>query len=119
MPATQPSREFHALCHQHHVKMRLNLILLKSQDKDAQSLAYFCTEPNCCVHYSSSRGYFLLRQEGSASELDMAPSIRCPTDGIPMYLAEVNPENKSFRLWRCPQCDESQANEEGATAEAS
>jgi ribosomal protein L37AE/L43A len=25
-------------------------------------------------------------------------------DGMPMYLVEVLPERKSFRLWKCPKC---------------
>ena len=42
MPATQLSRELHALCHEHHVKMRLSLILLQSEDKDAQVSWTWC-----------------------------------------------------------------------------
>lgn len=100
MPATQLSRELHPLCHEHHVKMRLSLILLQSEDKDAQSLAYACTEPNCCVHYSSSRGYFLPRQDGSASELDMVPSIRCPADGMPMGVLNLHRRGLNDRCRR-------------------
>ena len=112
MPATQPSTEFHALCHEHHIEMRLNQSLLKSKGEDTQTLSYACTEPDCLVHYNSSRGYFMLSQDGSTSELDMLPRVRCLHDGMPMYLSGVNPNNRGFRLWRCPQCDGSRTNEE-------
>jgi hypothetical protein len=29
-----------------------------------------------------------------------------------MYLAGINPEKKSFRLWECPQCGGKRTNEE-------
>ena len=119
MLATQPSKELHALCHEHHVEMRLNRILLKSERKDLQSAVYACSEPDCVVHYSISRGYFILSQVGSTSELDMVPSVRCPFDGMPMYLAEINQQKQSFRLWRCPQCGAGRTNQEGLVREAS
>lgn len=30
-----------------------------------------------------------------------------------MYLAEVSPEKRSYRLWTCPQSGERRTNEEG------
>jgi hypothetical protein len=30
------------------------------------------------------------------------PRTRCPHHGLRMYLAEVQPRKRSFRLWRCP-----------------
>jgi hypothetical protein len=29
-----------------------------------------------------------------------------------MYLAELKPEKKDFRLWKCPRCNGTQTNEE-------
>jgi hypothetical protein len=113
MPTTQPSKELHALCHEHHAEMRLNQILLKSEDQEIQTQAYACPEPDCFVHYNIARGYFMLTQNGNLSELDMVPTVRCPHDEMPMYLAEINPEKRGFRLWRCPQCDGKRTNEEG------
>jgi hypothetical protein len=112
MPATQPSKELRALCHEHHVEMRLNPSLLNSKDGTPQTLAYACTEPDCLVHYNISRGYFTLSQNENTNEPDMVPTVRCLRDGMPMYLAEINQEKRDFRLWRCPQCDGRRTNEE-------
>jgi hypothetical protein len=113
MPATRPSKELRAFCHEHHVKLRLNQSLLNSEGDPTQVLAYACTEPDCRVHYNISRGYFMLSQNGNTNELDMVPRVRCPHDGTPMYLAQIDPDKRDFRLWRCPQCDGRRTNEEG------
>ena len=119
MPATQPSKELRAFCHEHHVKMRLNQSLLNSEGDPTQKLAYACTEPDCLVHYNTYRGYFILSQNGIANEPDTVPRVRCPHDGTPMYLAEIDLEKRSFRLWICPQCDGRRTNEEGLIGLAS
>ena len=119
MAATQLSKEFHALCHEHHVEMRFNQTLSKSEGGDTGTLAYACPEPDCLVRYNTSRGYFMLSQDGNTSELDMVPRVRCFHDGMPMYLAETNPVKRGFRLWRCPQCDGRRTNDEGLIGEAS
>jgi len=80
---------------------------------ETRTLAYRCTEPDCLVHYDASRGYFVLSQNANTSELDMVPEVKCVRDGMPMYLAETNPEKKGFRLWRCPQCNGVRTNDEG------
>jgi hypothetical protein len=113
MPATQPSKELRALCHEHHVEMRPNQSLLNRAGKAKQTLAYACTEPDCLVHYNTSRGYFILTQNGNMNQMDMVPRVRCPHDGTPMYLAEIDLEKRAFRLWRCPQCGGRRTNEEG------
>jgi hypothetical protein len=119
MPATQPSKELRALCHEHHVKMGLIQSLSNSGGDLTRTLAYTCTQPDCLVHYNIYRGYFILSQNGNTNELDMVPSVRCPHDGTPMYLAEVDPDKKGFRLWICPQCDGRRTNEEGLIGLAS
>jgi len=119
MPATQPSKELRALCHEHHAEMKLNQSLLNSEDDAKHTLAYACTQPDCLVHYNIYRGYFILSQNGNTNELDMVPNVRCPHDGTPMYLAEVDPDKKGFRLWICPQCDGRRTNEEGLIGLAS
>ena len=113
MPATQPGKELRALCHEHHVKMRLNRSYVNSDGGATQTLAYACTEPDCLVHYNIFRGYFMLPQDGNMNQMDRVPRVRCPRDGAPMYLAETDLEKKEFRLWRCPQCDARRTNEEG------
>jgi hypothetical protein len=113
MPVVQMTRRVSALCYEHHVEMRLSQIPWKNKRVDIQMLAYGCTEPDCLVHYDVSRGYFILTQNANTSETDMVPGVRCVHDGMPMYLAETNPEKKGFRLWRCPQCNGVRTNEEG------
>ena len=114
MPPTRPSEELRAFCHEHHVKMRLNQSLLNSEGDPTQTLVYACTEPDCLVHYNIYRGYFILSQNGNTNELDMVPSVRCPHDGTPMYLAPIDQEKRGFRLWICPQCDGRRTNEEAS-----
>ena len=113
MPAAQPSKELRALCHEHHAEMRLNHSLVNGEDDAKHTLAYACTEPDCLVQYDIDRGYFMVSQNGNMNELEAVPSVRCLSDGTPMYLAETDPEKREFRLWRCPQCDGRRTNEEG------
>ncbi len=119
MPATQPSKELRPLCHEHHVEMKLNQRLPSSEGNATQALTYACAESDCFVHYSMSRGYFVLSQNGNTNELDMVPRVRCSHDGTPMYLAEIDREKRAFRLWRCPQCDARRTNEQGLVGAAS
>jgi hypothetical protein len=106
----ETSAELHALCHEHHRRMKLTLIPATTNGFRAQTPAYACPETDCMVHYSSSDGYFLRRQNGNEIETDpLMPRVRCPQDGMPMYLAEVLPERKSFRMWKCPKCSLNQA----------
>jgi hypothetical protein len=112
MPVTQSSRDYHLLCHEH-LKMSLHEILLESGREGEQILAFACTEPDCRVHYNFCRGYFLPSQEGRSDELGMVPRLRCPRDGMSLYLAGINPEKRGFRLWKCPQCDGKCTNDEG------
>lgn len=102
MSTGETARHLHALCHEHHVAMGMN---------GATEAEYACPKPNCAVRYTPSKGYFIAAKHGQF-DLDMLPRRRCPRDGQPMYLAEVDPGKRSFRLWRCPQCDSSQTNEE-------
>ena len=119
MLAAQPSKELRALCHEHHGEMRPNPSLLNREDDAKHPLAYACTEPDCLVHYNIYRGYFLLNQDGNTNEPGVVPRVRCPHDGKPMYLAEIDLEKRGFRLWKCPQCDGRRTNEEGLTGLAS
>lgn len=113
MSATQPSKELRALCHEHHVEMRVHQSFSNGQAEATRPLAYVCTAPDCYVHYNISRGYFMMSQNGSGNEWDQMPKVKCFHDGAPMYLAEIDVEKRAFRLWRCPQCGASLTNEEG------
>jgi len=120
MPATRPSKEFRALCYEHHLEMSVDVSLLNSEQKDKQKLAYACRKPDCAVHYSILRGYFIPGQNGNRNEMDILPSLRCVRDGTPLYLAEIDQEKRALRLWLCPQCGAQRSNEDdlvGATAE--
>jgi hypothetical protein len=100
------------LCFEHHTQMRPSQILLRMGDKSWQVPAYVCDEPGCFVRYSGSRGYFTTTQDGSQTEGEVMPRITCPKDSRVMYLAEVRPEQRNYRLWRCPDCGTTLTNEE-------
>jgi hypothetical protein len=112
MPATQPSKDLQPLCHEHHVEMTLNRSLLSSAGDRSPTMAYGCTESGCLVRYNISLGYFISSQNENGDEMDV-PRIKCFIDGAPMYLAELSPEKRSFRLWTCPQCGARRTNEDG------
>ena len=100
------------LCHEHHLEMRLTQVPLQTGSEPSQTLVYACPEPDCFVHYDGSHGYFIVTDNGNGIDRDMMPEVRCSQDGLPMYLAEVVPAQRSFRLWRCPQCNSSHRNED-------
>jgi len=105
-------REFHPLCYEHHHEMMPYESILQSASDPRQTAVYACREPGCLVRYDTPRGYFLV-QGGNEIEEEAKPSVTCKHDGTSMYLAEVQPQNTSYRLWRCPQCEASRTNEEG------
>lgn len=100
------------LCYEHHTQMRLSRIRLEIEKKPSQTADYVCEEPGCVVRYNSSRGYFITTQDGSQLESEIMPRVSCPQDRQLMYLAEIRPKQRSYRLWRCPECDMSRTNEE-------
>lgn len=108
MPAPQPSKELHSLCHEHHLEMRKVELLFETAEPAAH--VYACPQPDCGVRYGASTGYFTAPKNGQV-DLDMTPRVACPRDGQPMYLAETDPQKRAFRLWRCPQCDSTRTND--------
>jgi hypothetical protein len=94
-------------------------MLLKSGSDPVETFLYACQEPGCFVRYDSSQGYFINEQEADTTEPNIRPRVSCPHDGHLMYLAEVRPERKSFRLWKCPECNTVRTNEELSDAAAS
>ncbi len=94
-------------------------MLLERRSEPAETFLYGCREPGCFIRYCSPQGYFIEPQEGDTSEPEIKPGVRCPQDGRVMYLAEVRPEKKSFRLWKCPECDATHTNGEISSTAAS
>jgi hypothetical protein len=111
MPKPQRGKQLHPLCHEHHMEMSRTDVLIKTKGPPTQTSAYACPVPDCAVHYTVSNGYFIAGNNGQV-ERDMTPHVICPRDGRRMYLAETNPAKRTFRLWRCPQCDSTRTNEE-------
>lgn len=98
---TGTPRDVHALCYQHHSEML---------PKPVNPPLYACQQPGCLVCYDALAGYFLDTQDAKILEQEIGPKIRCSQDGRLMYLAEVRAQQRSFRLWRCPECDASYSN---------
>jgi hypothetical protein len=90
MTAVKTSSGPHPLCFEHHLEM--NLVGMDSK-RSISGLVYACPKADCPIHFNSPVGYYV-----SSS----TPSTHCPHHGVPMYLAEVQPRKRSFRLWRCP-----------------
>jgi hypothetical protein len=106
---TSTRKGLRVLCYQHHIEM-----LLEIDGELLEAVLYACREPGCLIRYDSSRGYFIDTKDARTIEQEMAPRVSCHRDGHPMYLAEVRPERRSFRLWKCPECNASRTNEESS-----
>src|SRR5438132_1123912 len=89
-------------------------MLAKLPTESAERALYVCREADCPVRYDSSQGYFIDTNVVETIEREITPRVTCPTDGQLMYLAEVKPERKSFRLWKCPECNNTLSNEEAS-----
>ena len=114
MRGTQRKQEVQPVCHEHHVKMKLDQIQGKGERETLPIAAHACTEPGCQVHYNVSRGYFMPSYDGNSTDLDALalPKVRCSKDGAPMYLGATDESKRGFRLWICPQCDARHTNED-------
>jgi hypothetical protein len=101
MAVKETRTDLHALCYEHHLEMKLVDI---HPTGNISGLVYACPRPDCLIHYNGPVGYFVVSS---------MPRTRCPRHGVPMYLAEVQPRKRSFRLWRCPRlgCKASLTNE--------
>src|SRR5260370_38596741 len=104
---TNTGKELHVLCYQHHTEMLLRLL-----SEPVEGPVYTCQEPGCLVRYDSAHGYFLDTEDAKTIEQETTPHVSCSNDGQLMYLAEVDPERRRFRLWKCPECNESRTNGE-------
>lgn len=100
-----PSKELQPLCYEHLTEMmHLPDMMLHENDllKAKEGTAFVCSELSCPVSYNTLDGYFIAAAEGDRVEKSRAPRVFCPNDRTPMYLAEIHPEHKSYRLWKCP-----------------
>src|SRR6266850_122999 len=79
--ALRRNRALQPLCHEHHLEMRLTQVPLQTGSEPSQTLVYACPEPDCLVHYNSSRGYFALLHNGNGIDRDMMPQLVCLQDG--------------------------------------
>jgi hypothetical protein len=112
---TSTRKDLRVLCYEHHTEM-----LLECRSEPAETFPYACREAGCFIRYISSQGYFIEpSQDGDRSEPEIRPGVHCPKDGRLMYLAEVRPETKSFRLWKCPECNAVRTNGELSSTAAS
>jgi hypothetical protein len=104
---TGTGKDLRVLCYQHHTEMLLRLL-----SESAEGVLYACQEPSCLVCYDSSDGYFIDTKNLKIIDEEIKPRVICPNDGHFMYLAEVMPQRRSFRLWKCPECNANRTNEE-------
>ena len=100
MPALADRINIHPLCYEHHSEMAVPKVV-----SNRRELVFACQQPSCFVHYSNRDGYFLNTQDRVLIKQCPAPPHQfCSYDKFPMYLVEVQQEQPSFRLWRCPKC---------------
>jgi hypothetical protein len=104
---TGTGQNLHVLCYQHHQEMPPKL----RSESTEPLLLYVCPEPGCPIRYESSGGYFIETPNKEAVEREILPRVRCSADERPMYLAKVQAERRSFRLWKCPECGSTRSNE--------
>jgi hypothetical protein len=104
---TSTQKDLHILCYQHHTEM-----LVTPPSQLGKGPLYACREPSCLIRYDTSAGYIIATDDAKTIEEERMPRVSCPKDAQLMYLAEVTPEKRNFRLWKCPQCDGSRTNQE-------
>ena len=104
MLSHQPASNLQPLCYEHHTEMTLVQIDSANGATVTAEPRYACPVSDCPVCYTSAAGYFLATRDRDQVENEILPRVRCPQDAAPMYLAEVRPQERSFRLWRCPLC---------------
>lgn len=104
MLSNQIANTLQPLCYEHHTEMSLVQMVSGNGSTPHQELEYACQASDCFVRYTGVHGYFTAPRNGSGLEEEILPHVRCPHDEAPMYLTQVRPEERSFRLWRCPLC---------------
>ena len=97
----------HVLCYQHHTELSS-----ESHEESTEPVVYACPEPGCLVRYEGLRGYFLDNTNQGELDQEILPRVSCRADRRPMYLADVQAQQRNFRLWKCPKCGATRTNEE-------
>lgn len=110
MLANQLANGPQPLCYEHHTEMRPVPVVSGNGAHPAPEPQYACQQSDCPVRFTTKDGYLLAPPEIGQVEEEILPRIKCPHDQTPMYLAEVRPQEKSFRLWRCPLCSATSTN---------
>lgn len=88
-------------CVQHHEPMVPCLLWQKFDEHVSPIHCYVCPHADCSYHWDIASGYFTTR-EGEHIQRDMKYWQKCMRHGLPMYLAEFNPQG-SKRTWKCGQ----------------
>ena len=104
MLSNQLANGLQPLCYEHHTEMRLVPVVSGNEANPTQEHRYACQESDCLVRFTSTEGYLVASHETGQVEEEILPRLRCPHDEASMYLAEIRPQERSFRLWRCPLC---------------
>jgi hypothetical protein len=99
------------LCYEHHIQMECRDLRWRP-GKPTRMRYYACPKRGCSINYSPPHGYSMLNKGAECLARSMTPCVSCPGDGRLMYLAQVKPDARAFRLWRCPQCQGTSTNEE-------
>lgn len=81
-----------------------------------QEPKYACQQSDCPVRFTRTAGYFVAPHETGRVEDEILPRVPCPHDEAPMYLGEVRPQERNFRLWRCPLCSATSTNNHALAA---
>lgn len=110
-PGVHKNGNLRPLCYDHHIEMEFSHIP-RNAGRLTHMPCYLCPEPGCSVAYGRREGYFMIIPRREYTERDIMPCVSCPRDGQLMFLAQIKPERRSFRLWRCPRCKTSRTNEE-------
>jgi hypothetical protein len=87
-------------------------MLRRPLSESAEGVLFACREASCLIRYNKSDGYFIDARDPESIEEERPPRVNCPNDGQHMYLAEVTPQRSSFRLWKCPECNQTRTNED-------
>ena len=118
MLPNRPANSLQPLCYEHHTEMRSVPVVSGNGNgtQPVQEPKYACQESDCPVCFTSITGYFVAPHETAQVEDEILPRVQCPHDGAPMYLGEVRPQERSFRLWICPLCTATSASQALAAA---
>ena len=114
MTMAKMGKDLRPLCYEHYVAMKPVQLENGTHTFTTHSLAYACPLSGCFIFFSDNTGYFSVEGDEQQSKQTGVLRVTCPQDGLPMYLAEVHPQKKNLRLWRCgkPNCKGHRAIEE-------